>query len=77
MRLKLKTIEYYGVQSEEHSHDLYVKVMLFPEGTKRKVKVLLLPSFKVVDLIQIVIVEDGYTPTDGIHYALNRWKYES
>lgn len=77
MRIKLKTIEYYGVQSEEHKHDLYVKVMLFPKGTKRRVKVLLIPSFEIVELMQTATIEEGYTPTDGIKYAFNKWKYES
>jgi hypothetical protein len=75
MKFKLKTIKYYGVPSEEHEHDIYVKVKLFPKGTERKVKVLSVPSFKVVEMMQVATIEKGYTPNDGIKYAYNKWNY--
>ena len=77
MKIKLKTLRYYGEQTEVRDHDLYIKVHLFPEGTKRDVKVLLLPSFKIIIQTQIATIEEGVTPTDGIHYARNIWTYES
>jgi hypothetical protein len=73
MRIKLKTLKYYGEQTEPHDHDLYVKVMLFPKGTKRDIRVLLLPSLKTRTVRQEATIEEGRTPTDGIQYAYNGW----
>jgi hypothetical protein len=76
MRIKLKTLKYYGEQTEVHDHDMYGKVFLFPKGTKRDIQVLLLPSFKTVVMTQEATIEEGRTPTDGILYAHNGWIYE-
>jgi hypothetical protein len=76
MKIILKTLVYHGEQTEVHDHDMYGKVLLFPKGTKREVKVLLIPSFKIVTLIQEARIEEGSTPTDGIRYAFNSWVYE-
>lgn len=77
MRIKLKTLVYRGEQSEVHDHDLYGKVFLFPRGTERDVRVLLLPSFKKVIMTQEATIDEGVTPNDGIHYARNCWTYVS
>jgi hypothetical protein len=75
MKIILKTLKYYGEQTEVHDHDMYGKVFLFPKGTQREVKVLQIPSFKIVNLRQEAKIEEGYTPNDGIKYAYNSWIY--
>lgn len=75
MRIKLKTVKYHGEQTEVHDHDLYGKVFLFPKGTKREVKVLFLPSFKIMIVTQVATIKEGWTPNDGMKYAYNDWIY--
>jgi hypothetical protein len=74
MRIKLKTIKYYGEPTDVYDHN-YGKVHLFPNGTKREIKVLLLPSFKITIMIQESIIVTGCDVEFG-YYAQNKWIYE-
>lgn len=73
MKIKIKTIEVFGERSVVRQHPIGGDIYLYPKGTKRKVKALNIPSFKMTIEMQEAIIDTACDSHDCINY--NEWHF--